>query len=124
MAEKINLPVLVGLHIRENGKLSSGETITKVFEECKSKNWLGLIAACTSPEIIENVSDEIKDLKIPFGFKANLWKNSHFQLVKLLGSMRLVLAKTQLMFWEAEMKLRVKNFMIFQKKWLIKVLQF
>jgi len=74
VAEKINLPVLVGLHIRENGKLSSGETITKVFEECKSKNWLGLIAACTSPEIIENVSDEIKDLKIPFGFKANLWK--------------------------------------------------
>jgi len=74
VTEKINLPVLVGLHIRENGKLSSGETITKVFEECKSKNWLGLIAACTSPEIIENVSDEIKDLKIPFGFKANLWK--------------------------------------------------
>jgi len=74
VAEKINLPVLVGLHIRENGKLSSGEKITKVFEECKSKNWLGLIAACTSPEIIENVSDEIKDLKIPFGFKANLWK--------------------------------------------------
>ena len=74
VVEKINLPVLVGLHIRENGKLSSGETITKVFEECKSKSWLGLIAACTSPEIIENVTPEIKDLKIPFGFKANLWK--------------------------------------------------
>ena len=74
VVEQINLPVLVGLHIRENGKLPSGETITKVFKECKSKNWLGLIAACTSPEIIENVSDEIKDLKIPFGFKANLWK--------------------------------------------------
>jgi len=74
VVEQMNLPVLVGLHIRENGKLSSGETITKVFEECKSKNWLGLIVACTSPEIIENVTHEIKDLKIPFGFKANLWK--------------------------------------------------
>ena len=74
VVEKINLPVLVGLHIRENGKLSSGETITSVFEKCKSKSWLGLITACTSPEITENTADEIKDLKIPFGFKANLWK--------------------------------------------------
>ena len=74
VVEKIHLPVLVGLHIRENGKLSSGETITNVFEKCKSKSWLGLIAACTSPEITENTADEIKDLKIPFGFKVNLWK--------------------------------------------------
>jgi homocysteine S-methyltransferase len=74
VVEKINLPVLPGIHIRDNGKLSSGETITKMFEKCKSKNWLGLIVACASPEIIENTVDEIKALKIPFGFKANLWK--------------------------------------------------
>ena len=74
VVEKINLPVLPGIHIRDNGKLSSGETITKMFEKCKSKNWLGLITACASPEIIENTVDEIKVLKIPFGFKANLWK--------------------------------------------------
>ena len=74
VVEKINLPVLVGVHIRENGKLSSGETVTNVFEKCKSKSWLGLIAACSSPEITENVADEIKELRIPFGFKANLWK--------------------------------------------------
>ena len=74
IVENFNLPVLVGLHIRENGKLSSGETITNVFKKCKSKNWLGLIAACTSLEVTENVMDEIKELNIPFGFKANLWK--------------------------------------------------
>jgi len=74
VVEKINLPVLVGLHISENGKLTSGETITNVFEKCKNKNVLGLITACTSPEITENVIDEVKELKIPFGFKANLWK--------------------------------------------------
>ena len=33
----------------------------------------GLISACVSPEIAENCSAEIKELKIPFGFKANLW---------------------------------------------------
>ena len=74
VVEKMNLPVLVGVHIRNDGKLPSGETITEMVEKCKSKNWLGLITACVSPEIIENTVDEIKTLKIPFGFKANLWK--------------------------------------------------
>ena len=74
VVEKMNFPVLIGMHIRENGKLPSGETITKMVETCKSKNWLGLIASCVSPEIIENTIDEIRSLKIPFGFKANLWK--------------------------------------------------
>ena len=84
IAEKINLPVLVGLHIRNNSKLSSGETITKVFDKCKSKKWLGLIIACSSPEIIENATDEIKDLKIPFGFKANLWKEEPLPVGKIV----------------------------------------
>ena len=74
VVEKMNLPVLVGIHIRNNGKLPSGETITEMAEKCKSKNWLGLIMACVSPEIIEYTVDEIKALEIPFGFKANLWK--------------------------------------------------
>jgi homocysteine S-methyltransferase len=74
VVEKMNLPVLIGMHIRENGKFSSGETITKMVETCKSKNWLGLIASCVSPEIIENTIDEIRSLNISFGFKANLWK--------------------------------------------------
>ena len=74
VVEKMNLPVLVGIHIRNNGKLPSGETITEMVEKCKSKNWLGLITACVSPEIIESTVDEVKALEIPFGFKANLWK--------------------------------------------------
>ena len=45
-----------------------------MVETCKSENWLGLISACVSPEIIENTIDEIGSLGIPFGFKANLWK--------------------------------------------------
>ena len=84
VAAKINFPVLVGLHIRNNGKLSSGETITKVFDKCKSESWLGLIVACSSPEIIENTTDEIKDLKIPFGFKANLWKEEPLPVGKIV----------------------------------------
>ena len=74
VTEKLNLPVLVGLHVKKNGKLPSNESISEVVEKCKNKNWLGLVFACVSPEIVENSIDEIKDLKVPFGFKANLWK--------------------------------------------------
>ena len=45
-----------------------------MVEKCKNKSLLGIVAACVSPEIIENSIDEMKDLKVPFGFKANLWK--------------------------------------------------
>jgi len=71
--EKLNKPVLVGIHVKKNGKFPSGETITEVVERYKNNNWLGLIAACVSLEIIELTCNEIKKLNVPFGFKANLW---------------------------------------------------
>ena len=74
VVEKMNLPVLVGLHVKKNGKLPSNESISEVVKKCKNKNWLGVILACVSPEIIEKTIDEVKQLDIPFGFKANLWK--------------------------------------------------
>ena len=74
VVEKMNLPVLVGLHVKKNGKLPSNESISEVVEKCKNKNWLGVILACVSPEIIEKTIDEVKQLDIPFGYKANLWK--------------------------------------------------
>ena len=70
---KFNKPVLVGLHNKKNGKLPSDETITNVVKKYKDNNWLGVAAACVSLEIIEQISDELKSLDIPFGFKANLW---------------------------------------------------
>jgi len=72
--DKFNKPVLVGLHIKKNGKLPSGESLKQLVEKCKNKNWLGVVAACVSPEIIEKTSDEFGQLGIPFGYKANLWK--------------------------------------------------
>ena len=74
VTEKMNLPVLVGLHVKKNGKLPSNESISEVVKKCKNKNWLGLIVACASPEIIENSVEEVKKLNIHFGYKANLWK--------------------------------------------------
>ncbi|MDB4846089.1 homocysteine S-methyltransferase family protein [Pelagibacteraceae bacterium] len=73
VTEKLNKPVLVGLHIKNDGKLPSKETITEIVKKYKNSNWLGLITACVSLEIIEKTIDENSKLGIPFGFKANLW---------------------------------------------------
>jgi len=71
--EKINMPVLVGLHLKKNAKLASGENITEIVKNYRTNNWLGLIGACVSLEIIEDSCNEMSNLNIPFGFKANLW---------------------------------------------------
>ena len=71
--KKLKKPVLVGLHIKKNNKLPSGETITEVVKKNINNSWLGVVAACVSLEIIESSSDEFKKLDLPFGFKANLW---------------------------------------------------
>ena len=74
VTEKMNMPVLVGLHLKKNGKMASGESIKEIVKKYRSNNWIGLIGACVSLEIIENSSYEMANLNIPFGFKANLWK--------------------------------------------------
>ena len=73
VTEKFSLPALIGLHVKKNGRLSSDESITEVVKKCESNNLLGIVLACVSPEIIESVANEMKDLKIPFGYKVNLW---------------------------------------------------
>ena len=74
VTEKLNKPVLVGLHIKKDGKLPSKETIAEIVKKYKNNNWLGLVAACVSLEIIEETINENNKLDIPFGFKANLWE--------------------------------------------------
>ena len=74
VTEKMNMPVLVGLHLKKNGKVASGESITEIVKKFSSNNWLGLVGACVSLEIIEKSSNEMSNLNIPFGFKVNLWK--------------------------------------------------
>ena len=74
VTQKFNKPVLVGIHIKKNGKLPSGETITEVVKKHQKNNWLGVVLACVSLEIIEQASEELSKLNLPFGFKANLWE--------------------------------------------------
>ena len=72
--KKFNKPVLIGLHLKKNGKLPSGESITTIVKKYKNNKWLGLILACVSLEIVKLASNELKKLNLPYGFKVNLWK--------------------------------------------------
>jgi len=69
--ESFNLPVLVGIHIRDNGLLPSGEKIIDIVKKNKDNNWLGIIMACISPTAYEAVLKDLKQLDIPYGFKLN-----------------------------------------------------
>ncbi len=71
---KMRIPALVGLHIKTNGKLPSGEAIDELIKEFKKFNILGIILSCVSPEIIEKTIDKLGTLNVPYGYKANLWK--------------------------------------------------
>ena len=72
--ETFNLPVLVGIHLRDNGLLPSGEKINDIVKKYKNKNWLGVIMACVSPKAYESVAKDLQQLDIPYGFKLNAFK--------------------------------------------------
>jgi len=74
VAAKLKKPILAGVHLKKNCLLPSGESITEVVKKYKNENWLGLIGACVSPEIVENSIGELREINLPFGFKANLWE--------------------------------------------------
>ncbi|MDC0142807.1 homocysteine S-methyltransferase family protein [Candidatus Pelagibacter sp.] len=72
--ESFNLPVLVGIHIRDNGQLPSGEAIKDIVKKYKNNNWLGIITACVSPKAYELVINDLEKLEMPYGFKLNAFK--------------------------------------------------
>jgi|TARA_Y100000031_G_scaffold99182_1_gene108642 homocysteine S-methyltransferase len=72
--ETFNLPVLVGIHLRDNGQLPSGEKINDIVKKYNNKNWLGIIMACISPRAYEAVMNDLQKIDIPYGFKLNAFK--------------------------------------------------
>jgi len=69
--DKYSLPVLVGVHIKDNGKLPSGESVTQIVKDFQNDKWLGIITACVSPKAYDLVKNELKLLNLPYGFKLN-----------------------------------------------------
>ncbi len=72
--EAYSIPVLVGIHIKDDGKLPSGEKINDIVTKYKNNNWLGVIAACVSPKAYELIINDLQKLEMPHGFKLNAFK--------------------------------------------------
>ena len=72
--ESYNLPVLVGIHLKDNGQLPSDEKVIDIVKKYKNNKWLGVIMACISPEAYELVINDLQKLDIPYGFKLNAFK--------------------------------------------------
>ncbi len=69
--KEFNKPYLIGAHISEGTNLPSGEKISDIISKINHQKLLGLILSCISPENYELNLNEIKNLKVPFGFKLN-----------------------------------------------------
>jgi len=74
LSEKLNKKILIGIHLKKNGKLPSNENLKDLLKNIQNQNLLGVICACVSPEISIQALDSFQGYAEPFGFKANLWK--------------------------------------------------
>ena len=69
--KEFNKPYLIGAHISEGTKLPSGENISNIITDIDHNKLMGIMLSCVSPENFELNLEEIKKLKVPFGFKLN-----------------------------------------------------
>jgi homocysteine S-methyltransferase len=66
---------LIGIHIRKNGKLPSGEKFIAVVKKLEKYKPLGIITSCVSVDHLEIIIKDIKKIKVPFGFKINAFQH-------------------------------------------------
>ena len=70
-----NKQAIVGIHLKNNGKLPSGESIADLKKLLSAYNIRAVIGGCISPEIYQKVSNEFKSLDYEYGFKVNAFEN-------------------------------------------------
>ena len=66
---------LIGIHVRKNGKLPSGENFIQVIKKLEKYKPLGVLASCVSTEHLSIIMKDIKKIKVPFGFKINAFEH-------------------------------------------------
>ena len=73
--KSFNKEAIVGIHLKNNGKLPSGESIADLKKLLSAYNIRAVIGGCISPEIYQKVSNEFKSLDYEYGFKVNAFEN-------------------------------------------------
>ena len=67
--------ILIGIHIRKNGKLPSGENLLSVVKKLEKYKPMGIIVSCVSIEDVAFVIKGLRKLKTPYGFKINAFEH-------------------------------------------------
>ena len=73
--KNFNKDVIVGIHLKDTGKLPSGENIIGLKEILSNYKIRAVIGGCISPEIYQKVYTELKQLNYEYGFKINAFEN-------------------------------------------------
>ena len=73
--KSFNKEAIVGIHLKNNGKLPSGECIADLKKLLSAYNIRAVIGGCISPEIYQKASNEFKSLDYEYGFKVNAFEN-------------------------------------------------
>ena len=73
--KSFNKDAIVGIHLKDSGKLPSGESITDLKKMLSKYKIRAVIGGCISPEIYQKVSNELKELNYNYGFKVNAFEN-------------------------------------------------
>ena len=66
---------LIGIHVRANGKLPSGEDFFNIVRKIEKYKPLGVLASCVSVEHLKYLTKNLKKIKVPFGFKINAFEH-------------------------------------------------
>ena len=74
---KFNKPIIIGIHIRQKGKLPSDEEFPDVLKKIIRFKPLAIILTCVSPEDFNFVVPYLKGIDIPWGFKFNAFEFIH-----------------------------------------------
>lgn len=69
--EAFRKPFLLGYHIDQGQHLPSGESLESALSQTNTKNCLGVILSCVSPETFLNNATVLQKVEKPFGFKLN-----------------------------------------------------
>ena len=67
--------ILVGIHIRDDGKLPSGEHFYDVVKKLEKYKPLGIMSSCVSVEHFRYLLKKKKKINVPFGFKINAFEH-------------------------------------------------
>jgi len=72
---KFNKDIVIGIHLKKNGKLPSGDDILNLKPLIEHFNIKAVIGGCISPEIYDLSQSSLRRLNCAFGYKINAFED-------------------------------------------------